>query len=49
VPKSAPPRMLITFSPKCIHNNFFSEINAVSWYVHLIPHSGQAKSGNEKH
>ena len=36
-------------SPKCIHNMCFSEINTVSYYVHLIPHSGPTKSGNEKH
>ena len=29
-PKSAPPQMSITFSPKCIHNMCFSEINTVS-------------------
>jgi len=27
----------------------FSEINTVSQHVHLIPHSGPTKSGNEKH
>jgi hypothetical protein len=29
-PKSAPPQMSIKFSPKCIHNMCFSEINTVS-------------------
>ena len=40
--------MSITFSPKFIHNMCFLEINTVSSYVHLIPHSGPTKSGNEK-
>jgi hypothetical protein len=29
-PKSAPPQMSIKFSPNCIHNMCFSEINTVS-------------------
>jgi hypothetical protein len=48
-PKSAQPQMSIKFSPKCIHNMCFSEINTVSQHVYLIPHSGSTKSGNEKH
>jgi len=47
-PKSTTSQISIKCSPKYVPDICFSGINAICPFVHLSPHSGPTKFGNEK-